>query len=98
MLRGAAAGPAEHAGGVGFVEDAVHIAQRHLLPKLMKNHGLEAGELVVIRAGEAGSNICAVFHPESWVRGKLAGLFRVLDFAPDGAQDSKQDAYLLQKL
>ena len=32
----------------GYTEDEkVHIAERHLLPKLMKNHGLKAGELTV---------------------------------------------------
>jgi len=32
----------------GYTEDEkVHIAERHLLPKLMKNHGLKSGELAV---------------------------------------------------
>ena len=36
----------------GYTEDEkVHIAQRHLLPKLMKNHGLKPEELAVSESG-----------------------------------------------
>jgi SAM-dependent methyltransferase len=59
----------------------------------------EAGELVVIRPELAGTNGCASFHPESYVREGLApraGL-SVVDFIPLGAVDAHQDVFVLEK-
>lgn len=58
----------------------------------------DSGNLVVIGEEDSGKNICAVFHPEQYVRNKLAKGFRILDFIPGGAKDANQDVYLLQKI
>ncbi len=58
-----------------------------------------AGCLVVVAPERAGSNACAAFHPESYVRGALApaaGL-EVVDFVPGALGNPRQDAYLLRK-
>jgi SAM-dependent methyltransferase len=58
----------------------------------------ERGELVVREQQESGSNLCAVFHPPSYMREHVARAFTVVDFIPCGAHgDSMHDAYLLQK-
>ena len=57
----------------------------------------EAGKLAVIREKYSGTNICGVFHPESYVRNILAEGFTVIDFLPLGAKDANQDMYLLQR-
>lgn len=44
----------------------------------------EAGELVERFAANSGSNLCSVFHPESWVRGRLLDGFEVVAFHPGG--------------
>jgi SAM-dependent methyltransferase len=57
-----------------------------------------AGRLVVHRADREGSNDCAAFHPERYVRSKLARGFEVVDFVPEGALGNpRQDVYLLRK-
>jgi SAM-dependent methyltransferase len=56
-----------------------------------------AGEAVVVEAGRAGTNACAAYHPERYVRERLSKPLEVLDFLPDGAEDVDQDAYLLRK-
>jgi SAM-dependent methyltransferase len=45
----------------------------------------DRGELVVRFDGEAGSNLCNAFHPESWVRKTWAEQFEVKVFRPGGA-------------
>jgi len=58
----------------------------------------QKGELVVKDAGSAGSNYCAAFHPESYVREKMTDGFEVLDHIPEGARGNPwQDLYLLRK-
>lgn len=54
----------------------------------------DSGELVVRHAGMAGSNLCAAFHPQRYVREVLAEHLRVIDYAPARLA---QDAILLQK-
>jgi SAM-dependent methyltransferase len=56
-----------------------------------------AGEPVVVEAGRAGTNACAAYHPERYVRERLAPPLELLDSVPDGAEDVDQDAYLLRK-
>jgi ATP-dependent Lon protease len=52
----------------GYTEDEkVHIAERHLLPKLMKNHGLKTGELTV--SDSALRDIIRYYTREAGVRG-----------------------------
>jgi hypothetical protein len=54
----------------------------------------DSGQLVVRHAGMAGSNLCAAFHPQRYVREVLAQHLRVIDYAPARLG---QDAILLQK-
>jgi SAM-dependent methyltransferase len=58
----------------------------------------ERGELVVQAGRYAGRNLCAAFHPESYVRERLAGDLEVLDFRPaDGDGRQTQDLFLLRR-
>ena len=54
------------------------------------------GYLVVRHEEEAGSNRCAAFHPERYVREKMAGDLTVTDYRP-GTPECSQDMYLLKK-
>jgi SAM-dependent methyltransferase len=44
-----------------------------------------AGEVVVRWPGVAGTNLCTAFHPEAYVRDRLAPELELLEFAADGA-------------
>lgn len=58
----------------------------------------DKGQLVVREQEQSGSNVCAVFHPPSYVREVLARNLTVVDFVECGAQgDSMHDAHLLRK-
>lgn len=57
-----------------------------------------AGELVVVDGNLAGTNLCGVYHPESFVRETWADLFTVRLFLSQGASGSpKQDLYVFEK-
>ena len=54
--------------------------------------------MVILRAEQAGTNHCAVFHPERYVREKLVKNLVMVDFIPSGAKgDSQHDVYLVKK-
>lgn len=56
-----------------------------------------AGRLVV-RDGPPGSNLCAAYHPEQYVRGVLAADFSILDLVVEGATGNpRQDLLVLRK-
>jgi SAM-dependent methyltransferase len=55
------------------------------------------GELVVKRGLHEGSNRCAAFHPERYVRNVLADGFEVLDFVTSGSIAFNQDVWLLRR-
>lgn len=58
----------------------------------------QSGKLVIREQARSGSNLCAVFHPPSYVRENLARNFEVADFIPSGAKgDSMHDVHLLKK-
>ncbi len=58
----------------------------------------QSGQFVVRDGSVAGSNMCMAYHPETYVRGCLAGDFEVLDFAPKAAAGNPyQDVWLLRK-
>lgn len=58
----------------------------------------QSGKLVVREQARSGSNLCAVFHPPSYVRERLARNFVVVDFIPCGAKgDSMHDVHLFRK-
>ena len=55
------------------------------------------GELVVYGGEREGSNICTAFHPEEYVRRKMAKDLIIVDFVPQGAAGNpRQDVYLFQ--
>jgi SAM-dependent methyltransferase len=54
------------------------------------------GQLVVRHEEAAGSNRCAAFHPEPYVREKLARDLILVDYRP-GTKECSQDMYLLKK-
>ncbi|MGD1992638.1 MAG: class I SAM-dependent methyltransferase [Anaerolineae bacterium] len=56
-----------------------------------------AGQLVIKRAAEAGTNICGAYHPHQYVQNRLAGTLKVVDFIPRGSRDTDQDIFLLHK-
>jgi SAM-dependent methyltransferase len=73
---------------------------RHYLGDLSPEEraAFERDEMVIRYPETAGSNECATFHPERYVREKMAEGFEVLDFVPEGARGNpSQDAYLLRK-
>jgi SAM-dependent methyltransferase len=56
------------------------------------------GELVIREQDRSGENICAVFHPVSYVHQELARDLTVVDFVPGGAKsDSLHDVHLVRK-
>jgi SAM-dependent methyltransferase len=72
----------------------------HYLPQLSPRDQAQfrSGRLVVLGSKRAGSNDCAAFHPESYVRKSLARRLEVVDFVPEGALGNPwQDAYLMRK-
>lgn len=57
-----------------------------------------SGELIVYGDALPGTNVCATFHPEPYVRRVLARRFEVLDFVPEGALGNpRQDLSLLRR-
>jgi SAM-dependent methyltransferase len=58
----------------------------------------EGGEVVVRWEDVAGTNLCSAYHPESALRGPLAGGFTFLEHVPEGATGNPhQDLSLLRK-
>ena len=54
----------------------------------------EAGEVVVLWPEGAGTGLCSVYHPETYVRDVLAAEWEVLEMIPAAA--SGQDLYVLR--
>jgi len=73
----------------------------HYLPRLdaAERARFEAGELVVRWEEAAGSNLCAAYHPRSYVeRTLLRPGFALAEFVEEGAKGNPaQDLYLLRK-
>ena len=70
------------------------------LPKLTQDerHRYGRGRIVVRYRSAAGSNLCSVYHPEAYVREKLAFNFSIVASRPRGAAgNGNQDMYLLRK-
>jgi SAM-dependent methyltransferase len=58
-----------------------------------------AGELVVIDPTYAGTNLCGVYHPFSFVEKEWSRYFRICRFLPRGAGGTPyQDLYVLEKI
>jgi SAM-dependent methyltransferase len=57
------------------------------------------GELVVRWPQAAGTNLCGAYHPEAWLRSRLAHGFDVLAFETEGARGNpQQDLSLLRRM
>jgi len=57
-----------------------------------------AGQIVVRYGQATGTNLCSVYHPEAYVRERLAGNFEVALSCPRSAGgNGRQDTYLLRK-
>ncbi len=54
------------------------------------------GNLVVLYEESAGTSLCSAYHPESYVRDRLAGDFEVAGLRA-AAEDGRHDIYLLRK-
>jgi SAM-dependent methyltransferase len=70
------------------------------LPKLTQaeHQRYGRGQIVVRHRSAAGSNLCSVYHPETYVREKLAFNFEIVASSPRGAAgNGNQDMYLLRK-
>jgi SAM-dependent methyltransferase len=72
----------------------------HYLPMLseIEQEQYRRGNLVVQKGRREGTNDCAAFHPESYVRGNLAQGLEVVAMRPEGALGNPcQDLYLFRK-
>jgi SAM-dependent methyltransferase len=58
---------------------------------------LRAGELVVRWPQAAGTNLCGAYHPESWIRSRLARGFEVVAFEREGARGNPQQDLTLMR-
>ena len=70
------------------------------LPRLnaAESARFSSGEMVVRREEVPGTNLCTTFHPESYVRERLANGWEILDFVAEGAKGNPdQDLYLLRR-
>lgn len=57
-----------------------------------------AGEEITRDEALAGTNLCAAYHPEAYVRDQLSAGFSVVDFDPAGGDSNvSQDLYLLER-
>ena len=76
----------------GYLYITVHgLMADRLTPE--EQAAFETGNPVVFGEGQAGTNICASFCPEPFMRTVLAKDFTVVDYIPLGAQDAGQDVY-----
>jgi SAM-dependent methyltransferase len=57
----------------------------------------DGGNIVVKRPDRVGTNVCAAFHPLSYVEGAFSEGFNVIDHIPNGTRHSVQDIYLFRK-
>jgi SAM-dependent methyltransferase len=70
------------------------------LPRLAprEQERFRAGKLVVRWPQAAGTNLCGAYHPETWLRTRLANGFDVLAFEPRGARGNpEQDLSVLKR-
>jgi SAM-dependent methyltransferase len=83
----------------GYLFMTVH-GEKFYLPQLLPEDQarFRRGELVVYGGDHEGSNICAAFHPEEYVRNKMARDLTFVDYIPEGALGNpRQDVFLLRK-
>jgi SAM-dependent methyltransferase len=59
----------------------------------------ESGQLIVVDAELAGTNMCAVFHPPAYVGREWSDLFSLVRHYPSGAKGSpNQDLYVFERV
>ena len=83
----------------GYLFITVH-GEKFYLPQLQPEEQMHFrnGELVVRNGDQEGTNTCAAFHPEKYVRERMAKHMIVVDYIPEGALGNpKQDVFLLRK-
>jgi SAM-dependent methyltransferase len=59
--------------------------------------GFLAGELVVQRGEEAGTNACTAFHPEGYVREVMGAELELVELTPSGAPEVGQDVAVFRR-
>ncbi len=70
------------------------------LPKLdeAERNLYRSGHMVTRYQEAGGTNLCSIYHPESYIREHLAGNFKLTLMRPRGALgNGKQDMYLLRR-
>ncbi|MDP9491376.1 MAG: class I SAM-dependent methyltransferase [Actinomycetota bacterium] len=70
------------------------------LPRLTadEREAFQSGRLIVRDAGEAGTNVCSVYHPRSYLERQFGKLFAPVVFEPEGARGNPpQDQHVLRK-
>ena len=81
---------------------AARLDARRLVPRAAlgrRARRFDAGELVVRWESAAGTNLCAAYHPEPYLRGRLAEGFEVVEIDPQGATGNPhQDLTVLKRL
>jgi SAM-dependent methyltransferase len=83
----------------GYLFITVH-GEKFYLPQILpEDQGrFKRGELIVYGSEHEGSNVCVAFHPEEYVRHKIAKDLIVVDYLPEGALGNpRQDVYFLKK-
>lgn len=82
----------------GYLYLTTHGAHYFPTRKPAEQAKLARGELVVVATEQAGSNACAAFHPEAYVRKHWTGQFSVVGFRPgQTGLAMEQDAWLFRK-
>ena len=75
----------------------VNLAMRNSLPPAAIDQ-MNRGELVVVSSELSGTNVCAAFHSEPYIRQHLAQGLEVIEYFPRGMPDgTEQDIYLFRK-
>lgn len=73
---------------------ALSTMPERVLPDEDARRRFRDGELVVLNAADAGTNVCTAFHPYRYMKERLARGFEILEFIPDGVG---QDFWLLRR-
>jgi SAM-dependent methyltransferase len=68
----------------------------HLMDEKEKEE-YSKGNIVVKRPDRVGTNVCAAFHPQSYVEGEFSIGFELVNHIPNGTRHAVQDIYLFRK-
>lgn len=81
----------------GYVYITLHGESRKNMMNEKERKKFDSGDIVVQKPNRSGTNICAAFHPKSYVMGEFSEGFDVVDHIERGARHANQDIYLLRK-